>query len=162
MGGACPWHGGETRSRGAAGNVAEHRGVLYGIWGPSQYQGMIAGMVLAGQAAEFAGMAPANTLKVLGLDLFSAGTVNPPDGSCVVIEEDDTHDVEGDKGGAQIVYRRFLFQDARPLGAVLLGDTSSAGGFKSALDAGTVCADLLAARPTAREVAEHFAAGSAA
>jgi nitrite reductase (NADH) large subunit len=32
----------------AAGDVAEHRGVLYGTWGPAQFQGSIAGMNAAG------------------------------------------------------------------------------------------------------------------
>ena len=32
----------------AAGDVAEHHGLVYGIWGPAQYQGSIAGMNMAG------------------------------------------------------------------------------------------------------------------
>ena len=40
----------------AAGDVAEHRGQVYGIWGPSQYQGSIAGMNMAGGSVEFGGV----------------------------------------------------------------------------------------------------------
>ena len=44
----------------AAGDVAEHRGQVYGIWGPAQYQGSIAGMNMAGGCVEFGGV-PAQT-----------------------------------------------------------------------------------------------------
>ncbi len=37
----------------AAGDVAEYRGMLYGLWVPSQSQGTVAGMNAAGQASEF-------------------------------------------------------------------------------------------------------------
>ena len=51
----------------AAGDVAEHRRQVYGIWGPAQYQGNIAGMNMAGRGVEFGGLPPSNTLKVLGI-----------------------------------------------------------------------------------------------
>lgn len=47
----------------AAGDVAEHRGVLYGLWGPAQFQGTIAGMNVAGEQVEFAGIPRSNTLS---------------------------------------------------------------------------------------------------
>ena len=61
----------------AAGDVAEHKGVVYGLWTASQAQGTIAGRNLAGASAEFGGLPRSNTLKVLGLDLFSIGQIMP-------------------------------------------------------------------------------------
>ena len=65
----------------AAGDVAEHRGVSYGTWGPSQFQGTMAGMNAVGVATEFVGVPRSNMLKVLGYDLFSIGQIKPEDAS---------------------------------------------------------------------------------
>ncbi len=70
----------------AAGDVAEHRGVNYGTWAPSQFQGTIAGMNVAGERAEFAGIPRSNMLKVLGVDMFSIGQIKPEDASYEVVE----------------------------------------------------------------------------
>jgi nitrite reductase (NADH) large subunit len=62
----------------AAGDIAEHRGVLYGNWSAAQFQGAIAGLNAAGPAAsEFGGIPRSNTLKVLGLDMVSIGRFEP-------------------------------------------------------------------------------------
>ena len=97
----------------AAGDVAEHHGLVYGIWGPSQYQGSIAGLNLAGGSVEFGGIPRSNTLKVLGLSLFSIGQINPEDASF------RTFDREADGR-----YFRFVFRDNRLVGAVLLEDST--------------------------------------
>ena len=57
----------------AAGDMTEHKGVLYGLWNASQFQGTMAGMNAAGQATEFGGMPRSSTLKVVGLDVVSTG-----------------------------------------------------------------------------------------
>jgi len=106
----------------AAGDVAEAQGVLYGLWEPARYQGYIAGTNAAGLSMEFAGMPRANTLKVLGIDLFSVGLVEPQDGSYLAIDE--TRD------GA---YDRFLFRDNRLVGAVLIGDAGIAAAATKAI-----------------------------
>jgi len=134
----------------AAGDVAEHRGNLYGAWGPSQYQGNIAGMNAAGLRAEFGGIPRSNTLKVLGLDLLSIGQFEPEDGSFDVIEE-ESHGR----------YFRFVFHDGRLVGAILLGDTSIAGSLKKAVEGGSDLSGLLQQRPTATAVADHLAGTSA-
>jgi nitrite reductase (NADH) large subunit len=54
----------------AAGDIAEHRGVLYGLWNAAMYQGVIAGMNAAGRKASFGGIPRSNTIKVLGVDLL--------------------------------------------------------------------------------------------
>jgi nitrite reductase (NADH) large subunit len=130
----------------AAGDVAEHRGVLYGIWSPAQYQGSIAGTNAAGNAIEFGGIPMSNTLKVLGIGMTSAGSVEPLDGSYLVIEEE--------KDGA---YMRFLFRDNALVGAVLLGDTRLSGAAKKAIENRTDLSDLLGKHPSCRDVSDHLA-----
>ena len=130
----------------AAGDVAEHWGTVYGVWGPSQYQGSIAGMNAAGAAAEFGGIPRSNTLKVLGLDLFSIGAVQPEDASYRVIAEETAGR-----------YFRFVFRDTHLLGAILLGDTALTTRVKSAVENGTDFSDLLKHRPTAGDVLDHLA-----
>jgi nitrite reductase (NADH) large subunit len=129
----------------AAGDVAEHHGQVYGIWGPSQYQGSIAGLNMAGGCVEFGGIPRSNTLKVLGLDLFSIGQVNPEDASF------RTFDQETDGR-----YFRFVLRDNRLAGAVLLGDTKLTATVKKAVESRSDLSELLAKCATAPEVIEAF------
>lgn len=116
----------------AVGDVAEHRGVLYGTWGPSQFQGTIAGMNVAGEQVEFAGIPRANSLKVLGYELFSIGQTQPLDGSYQAIEE---------SAGKHYFY--FLFRDSLLVGAILLGDTRLSATVKQLIEKKIQCHDLL-------------------
>jgi len=124
----------------AAGDIAEHQGVLYGTWGPAQHQGTIAGLNAAGEENVCGGFPRANSLKVLGTDLFSIGQVHPEDGSYLQVEDD------GDK------YRQFTFRDGRLVGAILLGDTALAPTVKRLIEGKESCADLLAAAADGREL----------
>ena len=110
----------------AAGDVAEFRGTCYGLWEPARYQGAIAGMNAAGVTTEFGGLPRANTLKVVGVSLFSIGEVVPQDGSYRAVDE------TADDGQ----YRRFLFRDNRLVGAVLIGNTKLASRITSAVKEG--------------------------
>ena len=129
----------------AAGDVAEHRKTVYGLWAPAQFQGNIAGMNAAGGQAEFGGIPPSNVLKVLGIDLFSIGQFDPDDG-------DDAIDQKSDGK-----YFRFVFRDGRLIGAILLGDMSAAQPVTKAVEGATDLSDLLTRKPSAVEVAGHFA-----
>ena len=130
----------------AAGDVAEHRGTLYGAWGASQFQGSIAGMNAAGLGTEFGGIPRSNTLKVLGLDLLSIGQFEPEDASFHVIERE-----------ADGRYARFVFRDAHLVGAILLGDTAAASPLKKAVETRADFSGLLKLRPTADDVVGHLA-----
>jgi nitrite reductase (NADH) large subunit len=130
----------------AAGDVAEHHGQVYGIWGPSQYQGSIAGMNMAGGCVEFGGVPRSNTLKVLGLDLFSVGQFNPQDASFRAFDEE-----------ADGRYFRFVFRENRLVGAVLLGDTRLASTVKKAVESDTDYSALLATHPALPEIIAAFA-----
>jgi len=132
----------------AAGDVAEHGGVVYGIWAPAQYQGKIAGMNATGMRSAFGGIPSSNTIKVLGIDLFSIGIFEPGDGSFLVVEEGQ------DEG-----YLRFVFHDNRLVGGILIGHEHHrlAPSLKRAVEEKSDFSGLLKGRPDARAVAAHIA-----
>lgn len=133
----------------AAGDGAEHNGMLYGLWDPARHQGSIAGMNAAGVATEFYGIPRANTLKVLGVGMFSVGLVQPEgDGVVEVAEEKDA------------CYCRFLFKDNRMAGAIFLGDTKLAATAARAVKAKTDFSAVLGASPTVNAVKERLGAAA--
>jgi nitrite reductase (NADH) large subunit len=129
----------------AAGDVAEHRGVVYGTWGPSQYQGSIAGSNMLGIATEFGGIPRSNTLKVLGVDLFSIGQTTPEDASFQTVDDE-----------ADGRYTAFIFRENRLVGAVLLGDTRLAARVKRAIENREDFSGVLQKRVAVRDLAEYL------
>jgi nitrite reductase (NADH) large subunit len=130
----------------AAGDLAEHLGMVYGTWAPSQFQGTIAGMNAAGEAAIFSGIPRSNTLKVLGVELFSIGLVHPDDASYRIFEEENGH------------YQQFIFRDSHLVGAILVGDTSIAPTLKKLIETNASCTELLAGANLASEIHASIAA----
>jgi nitrite reductase (NADH) large subunit len=110
----------------AAGDVAEHNGVVYGTWSISQYQGNIAGMNAQGMGLAFGGLPRSNTIKVLGIDLFSIGQFEPEDGSYLVKQY-----------STDTAFFHFLFHDGKMQGSILLGDTSIGPQVKKAIESVT-------------------------
>jgi len=125
----------------AAGDVAEHQGTVYGLWEPARYQGVIAGMNAAGLNVEFGGLPRTNTLKVLDIQLFSIGMIEPQDGSYDVVSEA----VDGK-------YYRFLLHDGRLVGAILLGDTRLAAAATKAVKDRTDLSKVCHKRASAADV----------
>ncbi len=130
----------------AAGDCAEFDGAPGGLWEPARHQGAIAGHNAAGAHAEFGGLPRMNMLKVLGIDLFSIGAIQPADGSY--------REIAGEDDG---VYRRFLFRDNVLAGAILLGDGSLSAVLTRMVREGVDCSPLLARRPNALEATDYFA-----
>jgi nitrite reductase (NADH) large subunit len=95
----------------AAGDVAEFRGIPYGIWTAAMEQGKIAGINMAGGDATYQGTTMANTLKVVGIDLASAGDIDADNKfeSRVVADEK--------------VYRKLVIDRNQIIGCIMLGDT---------------------------------------
>lgn len=128
----------------AAGDVAEHRGLVYGLWPTALGQGAVAGNNAAGgQRAVFAGIPPANQLKVLEVDLFSIGQFAPPDASYRVFERQEDS-----------LYYRLVCRDGKLVGANLFGNTEHAGVVKSAVETGTQIAELDRLLQSFRELVE--------
>jgi nitrite reductase (NADH) large subunit len=98
----------------AVGECAQHRGVVHGIVAPIQDQAKVAAETLTGGQAAYAGSVPTAKLKVMGVDLVTAGAA---EGEREVVVAD----------AAAATYRK-LVTDAggRVRGAVLLGDVRGA------------------------------------
>lgn len=109
----------------AAGDVAEHRGMLYGIWPAGYAQGAVAGCNAGGGRAVFGTLAASTRIKVLDVDLFSCGQIHPEDASTTVYETENAG-----------VYRAIYCCDGQLTGAVLYGDTAGAGRLKEIVESG--------------------------
>jgi nitrite reductase (NADH) large subunit len=95
----------------AAGDVAEFMGMPYGIWPAAMDQGQIAGINMAGGKATYKGTTMANTLKVVGVDLASAGNIDAENEleSRVVTDKD--------------IYKKVVLDRDQIVGCIMLGDT---------------------------------------
>jgi nitrite reductase (NADH) large subunit len=109
----------------AAGDVAEHHGRVYGIWPASYAQGMVAGTNAVGGDAEFSGIPMTNRIKVLDVDLFSIGQIQPTDASTRIFEVQENGN-----------YRGLVCHDGQVVGAVLYGDMSLTGLMQQAVEKG--------------------------
>jgi len=107
----------------AAGDVIEHNGRFYGIWPASMEQGRIAGCNMAGGSETYAGTVPANTLKVVGIDLAAAGDIDADNKLEAVVNRD----------AEQGLYRKFVIDQGRLAGAILFGDTRGSDAVMAAI-----------------------------
>ena len=107
----------------AAGDLVEHRGRFYGIWPASLEQGRVAGTAMAGREAKYDGTKSANTLKVLGIDLMSAGEIDVENNFISLVSLDQKHKI----------YRKLVAKDNILIGAILLGDIQGADEIQEAI-----------------------------
>ncbi|MFC1868272.1 NAD(P)/FAD-dependent oxidoreductase [Thermodesulfobacteriota bacterium] len=95
----------------AAGDVAEYKGIPYGIWPAAMDQGKTAGVNMAGGDMIYNGTTMANTLKVAGIDLASAGEI----------------DAEGKYESRVVanknIYKKIIIDNGQVIGCIMLGDT---------------------------------------
>jgi NAD(P)H-nitrite reductase large subunit len=94
----------------AAGDVAEFKGIPYGIWPAAMEQGKIAGLNMAGGDARYEGTTMSNVLKVVGIDLASAGEI------------DVDHNYESKVVVGEGLYRKIVLKDNRIIGCIMLGN----------------------------------------
>jgi len=94
----------------SAGDVAEFKGMPYGIWPAAMEQGKIAGTNMAGGSLVYEGTIMANTLKVVGVDLASAGEIDA-DGKfdAKVVTDEKT-------------YKKIVIDNNLIIGCIMLGD----------------------------------------
>ena len=95
----------------AAGDVAEFKGIPYGIWTAAAEQGQIAGTNMAGGNALYKGTVMANTLKVIGIELASAGNI------------DAENKLESKVLTDEKVYKKIVLENDQIAGCIMLGDT---------------------------------------
>jgi nitrite reductase (NADH) large subunit len=104
----------ETKIEGlfAAGDVAEHRGRVYGIWPAAQRQGETAGVNMTGGSSLYGGTVMSNTLKVVGIDLTASGDIDAEGKLECVLKSDREKNI----------YRKITFKEDKIVGCILLGN----------------------------------------
>lgn len=123
----------------AAGDVAEFSGTVYGIIPAAIEQAQIAARNMVEiEASEYQGTVPANTLKIVGIDLTSIGQV--------VANDDGLVELRRTEPGRQ--YMKLVLKDNRLRGAILLGHKEKVNYLTQAVtrqvDVGTRREELLA------------------
>jgi len=108
----------------AAGDVAEHRGRCYGIWPAAQRQGEIAGVNMAGGKLIYDGTVVSNTLKVVGINLTSAGEIDP-EGKLECVVRSDREKCN---------YCKVTFKEDRIVGCIFLGRTQGVSEILNAIE----------------------------
>jgi len=100
----------------AVGECVEHKGICYGLVAPLLEQGKILAASLTGNRAQgYEGTVPAAKLKVMGVEVFSAGDFS--DGT-------PGNDVVRFEDAALGTYKKLIVRDNRLAGVILIGETS--------------------------------------
>ncbi len=105
----------------AAGDVAQYKNFLYGIWPAAMEQGIIAGINMGGGKAFYSGSAMATTLKVAGLDVASAGNI------------DNENRLESRLESTDRTYRKYVLDNEIVVGCIMVGDTKGFSQAKKAI-----------------------------
>lgn len=99
----------------AVGECVEHRGAVYGLVAPLLDQGKVLAATITGnKGPRYTGSTPAAKLKIMGVDVFSAGAVQDSEAAEVIRYEDPSLGI----------YKKLVLQDNRLVGVILVGDTS--------------------------------------
>lgn len=117
----------------AAGDPIEHNGKLYGLWPPAKEQGKIAGLNMANVKTKYSGTIPSSTLKITGMDLYSAGEFDSEDGEILVSKSKNN-------------YKKFVLKSKQPIGAIVLGDPKAVN----------VASQIFAGRIAVEELRKYF------
>jgi nitrite reductase (NADH) large subunit len=98
----------------AVGECVEHRGVCYGLVAPLFEQGKVLAATITGnRGPDYAGTVQAAKLKIMGVDVFSAGDWSEQNAEPVRYED-----------RALGIYKKLTVRDGKLAGVILVGDTS--------------------------------------
>jgi nitrite reductase (NADH) large subunit len=118
----------------AVGECVEHNGVCYGLVAPLLEQAKVLAATITGnKGATYVGSIQAAKLKIMGVEVFSAGAWEDAPGAAPVRFEDP----------ALGVYKKLVLRDGRLSGVILVGETSDSHRYMQWLRTG---ADLTAER----------------
>jgi nitrite reductase (NADH) large subunit len=100
----------------AVGECVQHNGVCYGLLAPLLEQGKVLAATITGnKGPRYKGTILASKLKIMGVDVFSAGEINDKlDGSEVVRYEDPSLGI----------YKKLTLKDNTLAGVILVGETT--------------------------------------
>jgi len=100
----------------AAGDCAEHKGRIYGIWPAASEQGRVAGRQMAGVKSIYKGTTVSVLLKVAGIDLASIGEI-PMQSDPTIMEYKKVDSLLG-------IYKKLFVKNDILRGAILMGDVT--------------------------------------
>src|SRR2546426_11194317 len=117
----------------AVGECVEHNGICYGLVAPLFEQGRVLAATITGNKGPvYTGTVQAAKLKIMGVDMFSAGDWSEQHAEPVRFED-----------RALGIYKKLTVRDGKLIGAILVGDTSDSHRYMDWLRSG---ADLTAQR----------------
>ncbi len=100
----------------AVGECVEHNGICYGLVAPLLEQGKVLAATITGnKGPKYAGTVPAAKLKIMGVDVFSAGAWDEKAPGVDMVRFEDP---------ALGIYKKLTIRDGKLAGAILVGDTS--------------------------------------
>ena len=100
----------------AVGECTEHRGQTFGLIAPLIEQGKVLAAAITGnRSIEFTGSASAAKLKIMGVEIFSAGSIDDSEPDVETIRYEDP---------SLGIYKKLLLKDNHLHGVILVGDTS--------------------------------------
>jgi nitrite reductase (NADH) large subunit len=112
----------------AVGECVEHRGLTFGLVGPLWEQARTCAEVLCGGTpAPYVAVAPHTSLKVTGVDVFSAG---------VLKARDDGDEEITLRDAAAGCYKKLVVRGGRLLGAILYGEIADGPWFAELINSG--------------------------
>jgi nitrite reductase (NADH) large subunit len=113
----------------AVGECTEHRGQLFGLVAPLLEQGKVLAATITGNRGPvFQGAGTAAKLKIMGVEVFSAGSIDDSEAGVEVVRYEDP---------ALGIYKKLLIKNNRLHGVILVGDASDDHRYKSWLSEGT-------------------------
>jgi nitrite reductase (NADH) large subunit len=100
----------------AVGECTEHRGECFGLVAPLYEQGrVLAATITNNRGPVFNGSSPATKLKIMGVEIFSAGSMDDKAPGVEVVRYEDP---------SLGVYKKLLVKENRLQGMILVGDAS--------------------------------------
>ena len=111
----------------AVGECVEHRGICYGLVAPLFEQGKVLAATITGRRGpEYTGTVQAAKLKIVGVDVFSAGDWSEQNAEPVRYED-----------RALGVYKKLTVRGGKLVGVILVGDTADSHRYMEWLRTGT-------------------------
>lgn len=117
----------------AVGECAEHNGVVYGLVAPLYEQGKVLAATITGnRGPRYTGSIAEARLKIMGVDVFSAGFVQDNAPGLEAVRYEDP---------SQGIYKKLVLRDGRLAGVILIGDLSDSHRYMDWLRSGTDLTD---------------------
>ncbi len=118
----------------AVGECTEHRGQTFGLVAPLYDQArVLAATITENRGPVFSAGAPAAKLKIMGVDIFSAGSIDESEPGVEVVKYEDP---------ALGAYKKLLIKDNKLQGMILVGDVEDEHIYMDWMRSGTDLAPL--------------------